>query len=144
MALNLQSATEMLLLRRDATLVKSSSLLPASKDKLRAALLAMNVLFGGRIAAVIVSDASEQSGRLSVYDILFQQPCWRLHPNPAMLHLHTLTLSSVLSKRETFLRGLPLASPNLDGDQLESKKTVFSDWCVSRLVNPECPSILYN
>ena len=65
MALNLQNATEMLSVRRDATLIKSSPLLQTSKDSLRAAPLASNLLFGGRVAAVTVSDASEQSRRLS-------------------------------------------------------------------------------
>ena len=45
-------------------------------------------------------------------DILFQQPGRRLHPNWAILHLHTWTLSSVQSERGTLLRGLPLASPD--------------------------------
>ena len=65
MALNLQNATEMLSARRDATLVKSSSLLQNSKDSLRAAPLSSNLLFGGRVAAVTVTDSSEQSRRLS-------------------------------------------------------------------------------
>ena len=65
MALNLQNATEMLSARRDAALAKSSLLLQESKDKLRAAPLASDLLFGGRIAAVTVSDSAEQSRRLS-------------------------------------------------------------------------------
>ena len=61
MALNLQTATEILSMRRDAVLVAPNSLLRASKDSLRAAPLESKQLFGGRIAAVTDSDASEQS-----------------------------------------------------------------------------------
>ena len=65
MALQLQNATELMSTRRDAVLHAHSSLLQISKDRLRAAPLDSKLLLGGRVAAVTVSDASEQSRRLS-------------------------------------------------------------------------------
>ena len=61
MALNLQTITEILSMRRDAVIVAPNSLLRASKDSLKAAPLESKQLFDGRIAAVTASDASEQS-----------------------------------------------------------------------------------
>ena len=68
LALNLQNATEMLSLRRDATLdCRSTSLLSGSKDQLRAAPLSANTLFHGKVRAVAAADLAEQTRLCSAH-----------------------------------------------------------------------------
>ena len=68
LALNLQNATEMLSLRRDATLdCRSTSLLPGSKDMLRAAPLSAKTLFDGKVKAVATADLAEQTRLCSAH-----------------------------------------------------------------------------
>ena len=68
LALSLQNATEMLSARRDSVLDgKANTLLPGTKDQLRAAPLSANTLFHGKIRDAAAADFTEQNRLCSAH-----------------------------------------------------------------------------